>query len=240
MQEFAMCFSAEASLSAAALLLPAGAVSVYKAYRTDRRYLAICALPFLFGLQQLFEGMVWRAGEAGDMAAVGRYSLAYMFFSWLAWPVWVPAATYFVEPPRRRPLYLAFTILGAILGAGQYLPYFAHQSWLTVTFLPHVIVYGGIELFDFIFVRELTYTIYVTAVIIPLLVSSKPEIRIFGLLVGLVLGITYAFFSYAYVSVFCFGGALMSSYLVAMIFWKARQPEEAFVGACLNDGPPCK
>jgi len=33
-----------------------------------------------------------------------------------------------------------------------------------------------------------------------------------------VLVTTYTFFAYAYVSVFCFGGALMSSYLVWMMF----------------------
>ncbi len=96
-----------------------------------------------------------------------------------------------------------------------------HQDWLTVTFLPHAVVYAGIELFDFLFARELTYLVYVAAVILPLLLSSRPEIKIFGLLVALVLGTTFAFFQFAYISVFCFGGALMSLYLVAMIFWVA-------------------
>ena len=36
------------------------------------------------------------------MAAVGRYSLAYMFFSWLAWPVWVPISVFFLEPERKK------------------------------------------------------------------------------------------------------------------------------------------
>lgn len=221
-----MCFSAEASFTAAALLLPAGLVSVTKAYRTDRRYLAICALPFLFGLQQLSEGLVWTAGEASDLAAVNRYTLAYMFFTWLAWPVWVPSATFFVEPARRKPLYLAFALLGAILGAGQYLPYIMHEDWISVRFLPHAVVYGGTMLFDFLVAREFTYAVYVITVILPLLLSSRPKIRIFGGLVALSLVITYAFFRFAYISVFCFLGALMSFYLVAMIFWKARQPEE--------------
>ena len=222
-----MCFSAEASFTAAALLLPAGAVSIAKAWRTDRRYVAICALPFLFGLQQLSEGMVWTAGEAGEMAAVNRYTLAYMFFTWLAWPVWVPAATFFVEPSNRKPLYLAFAVLGAILGAGQYLPYLVHEDWLRVTFLPHAISYGGTALLDFLVARELTYAIYVVTVILPLLLASKTEIKIFGLLVALSLVITYVFFRFAYISVFCFLGALMSFYLIAMIFWKARQLREA-------------
>ena len=202
--------------------MPAGLVSMYKAYRVDRRFVAICALPILLALQQLFEGLVWIGGEAGNVAAVEHYSLAYMFFAWLAWPVWVPTSTYVLEPPGRRTLYLVFVILGAILGAGQYLPYFAHQGWLTVTFLPHVIVYGGTEMFDFLMAREFTYTMYIATVILPLLLSSKPEIRVFGVLVALVLATTFVFFRYAYISVFCFGGAMMSLYLVGMIFWKAR------------------
>lgn len=222
-----MCFSAEASFTAAALLLPVGVVSATKAWRTDRRYVAICALPILFGLQQLSEGLVWTAGEAGNMAAVNRYTLAYMFFTWLAWPVWVPSATFFVEPSSRKPLYLAFALLGAILGAGQYLPYLAHEDWLSVTFLPRAISYGGTMLFDFLLARELTYAIYVVTVILPLLLASKTEIKIFGLLVALALVITYIFFRFAYISVFCFLGALMSFYLAAMIFWKARQLREA-------------
>ncbi len=221
-----MCFSAQASFTAAAILLPAGAASVYKAHRTDRRYLALSALPLLFGLQQLFEGMVWISGEAGNMAAVLHYSLAYMFFSWLAWPVWVPVACYFLEPDSRRPLYLVFIILGAMLGGAQYLPYFMHQGWLMVSFLPHAIAYGGTLLSDVFVSREFTLLIYVTAVIVPLIIATKKEVRIFGFLVALVLATTSAFFQFAYISVFCFGGALMSSYLVAMIFCRARHPAE--------------
>lgn len=36
-----MCFSAEASFTAAAVILPAGALTLRRAYRTDRRYVPI-------------------------------------------------------------------------------------------------------------------------------------------------------------------------------------------------------
>lgn len=195
-----------------------------KAYQTERRYLPLCALPFLFGLQQLFEGLVWTSGQSNDIAAMGRYSLAYMFFSWLAWPVWVPVSTYFLEPASRKPYYLGFVILGSFLGAGQYLPYFVHQGWLTVTFLPHAVVYGGVELFDFIMMRQFTYVIYSIVVVLPLLLCTQPEAKMFGFLVGAVLAVTYLFFAFAYISVFCFGGAIMSLYLIVMIFMKGKQP----------------
>jgi uncharacterized protein DUF6629 len=83
-----MCFSAEASYTAAALLLPAGALASQRAYKANRKYLAIAALPLLFGFQQLSEGLVWTGNALSGDTMVQR-SLAYMFFSWLAWPVWV-------------------------------------------------------------------------------------------------------------------------------------------------------
>ena len=216
-----MCFSAEASLIAAAVLIPAGTLSIARAYTTDRRYLPLAALPLLFGLQQAFEGLVWQAN--GNAVLVERYSLAYMFFSWLAWPIWVPFSVYFLEPNRRKPLYLVLAIIGGMIGAMQYFPYFAHDGWLTTEFLPHVIVYSGKELFDYIIGRTTTYSIYVAIVVGSLLLCSDVNIRIFGMLVAAVTVVTYVFFSYAYISVFCFGGAIMSLYLVRMIFGSGRR-----------------
>ena len=74
-----MCFSAEVSFTAAAILLPAGAAAVLRAYQTDRRYVPIAALPLLFGVQQALEGAVWTS--AGNQHLVEQFSFAYMFFS---------------------------------------------------------------------------------------------------------------------------------------------------------------
>ena len=190
-----MCFSATASFSAAAVLLPAGAASMYRAHKVDRRYFAICTLPLLFGVQQFMEGGVWIAGGRGDSDLVNQFSLAYMFFSWLAWPVWVPFSVYFLEPSNRRPIYLVLSIFGGMLGAIQYFPYFAHDDWLTTTFLRGAISYGGKELLDFIIGREATYAIYLFLVIAPLLLSSDRTARVFGLLVAAFVAFTYLFFS---------------------------------------------
>ncbi len=213
-----MCFSPEASFAASAILLPAGLVSVRRAYITDRRYLALMALPVFFGLQQFSEGLVWIAGARGDAKLVEQSSLAYVFFTWLAWPVWVPVSVYFLESVRRRPLYLMFAITGGMLGALQYVPYFIHEGWLVTRFLRHAISYEGTVLLDYVTKREVTYAIYIAVVIGPLLLASDWNVKFFGGLVLGVLVITYLFFSYAYISVFCFGGALMSLYLVWVMF----------------------
>jgi hypothetical protein len=216
-----MCFSAEVSFAAAAILLPAGVAAILRAYRTDRQYVPIASLPLLFGVQQALEGAVWTSN--GNPGLVERFSLAYMFFSWLAWPVWTPFSVYFLEPARRRPLFVILAILGGIFGGAQYFPYFAHDNWLVTKFLGQAISYEGNELFDYIIGRPATYMLYVSVVIGSLLLSSHSNIRIFGLLVFTVLVITYIFFAYAYISVFCFGGGLMSLYLVWMLFGAGKQ-----------------
>lgn len=213
-----MCFSAAVSYAAAGLLIPAGAVAMGRAYQNDRQYLAIAALPGLFGFQQLFEGLIWTAADQGAGSHLQTFSLAYMFFTWLAWPVWVPFATYFLEPCDRRHIYLVFAILGGMLGAMQFIPYFAHEGWLVVKFFDYAISYEGTVLFDSIMRRELTYFIYIFIILAPLLTSSKRSLNIFGLLILVVIAVTYTFFSYAYISVFCFGGAVMSAYLVYVVF----------------------
>ena len=212
-----MCFSATASFMAAGVLMPAGAIGVYRASKVDQRYIGIEMLPVLFGIQQLSEGVVWVAGEQADASLVRQASLAYMFFSWLAWPVWIPLSTYFLEPERRRSLFLFLSIFGGMLGAIQYIPYFLHPEWLATTFLPNAISYSATELLDFVIGRPATYVLYLLAIVAPLLLSSNRDARIFGILVMIVIAVTYFFFRYAYISVFCAGGALMSVYLVVAI-----------------------
>ncbi len=215
-----MCFSAEASFAAAALLIPLGGVALARAVKVAPKYAPLCALPLLFGFQQAMEGLVWIAGGGSDAAWVERFSLAYMFFSWIAWPVWVPVSVYFLEPSRRRPLYIAFAVGGAMLGGIQYIPYFAHQGWLTTTFLAHAVIYTDTQLLDVLMTRQTTYLVYLVFIIAPLLISTDRAARVFGALVAGALTVTYLFFSYAYISVFCMGGAVMSLYLVWMIFRK--------------------
>ncbi len=159
-----------------------------------------------------------RSGQQTEaLPGSSGFRSTYMFFSWLAWPVSVRFSAYFLESDRRKPLYLVLAIVGGMLGASQYFPYFAHDGWLTTRFLPRVIIYEGKELFDYIVGRQTTYTIYAAVVVGSLLLSRDVNVKIFGLLVAAVMVVTYLFFSYAYISVFCFGGAVMSLYLVWMI-----------------------
>ena len=55
-----MCFSASASFTAAAFLIPTGGYCVYSAIELKRfHYLALALIPIFFGVQQAIEGGVW-------------------------------------------------------------------------------------------------------------------------------------------------------------------------------------
>lgn len=222
-----MCLSAEVSFGAAAFLIPAGAVTAASSMRRDRRYLMIALLPSLFGVQQLVEGLIWTAGQEDDTARLNRYALVYMFFTWIVWPIWGPMSAYFAERGPRRHVVLPFVVAGAMLGGLQFVPYFVHEGWLATTFLPWAVRYKDINLLDGLVPRGVTYAIYVTVVIVPFLLVREWEIKVFGLLVAGVLVVTYMFFSYAYISVFCFGAAIASVYLLALMWRKRASPAAA-------------
>ncbi len=118
---------------------------------------------------------------------------------------------------------------GGMLGAVQYFPYFAHEGWLVTKFFPHAISYHGTLLFDFIMRRQLTYAIYLFVIIAPLLTSSDRHAQIFGILISIVVIVTYLLFWFAYISAFCFGGALMSLYIVYMLFREPKPEQQAQV-----------
>lgn len=220
-----MCFSATASLTAGAILVPTGLYCIGKSFRHNRRYLLLSFLPLFFGIQQLFEAMLWKGHATGNLEWINFFSLGYMFFSWLVWPTWIPLSTFPLEPCKRKFLFVALASIGGMLGGIQYIPYFAHDGWLTTEIVGNAISYRGKILFDMIMSRDVTNTLYLIVILTPLLASSNKELRIFGGLLVISILITYSFFRYAYISAFCFGAAAMSLYLVYIIIHNANKKQ---------------
>ncbi len=81
-----MCFSATASFSAGAVLLGLGTLTL-KSTR-HRNELPFAAIPLLFAIQQLSEGVIWLtfSHEAPLLNTVMTY--VYSFFSHALWPVY--------------------------------------------------------------------------------------------------------------------------------------------------------
>ena len=210
-----MCFSAEASFGAAAALVPAGAYCVAAAWRKCPRYLPLAAIPVLFGLQQLCEGLVWVALGRGQTGAAAP-ALAYLFFALAVWPVWVPLAVAAVEPrgPRRWGIAAA-ALVGVAFGWVYFVP-FAAAGWGGVG----AAVVGCSIRYDLSVVPAAAGAgewawpaLYLAAVAGPLFMSRHPDLRRLGVGVLVSVAAAYSVSHTAFASVWCFFAAVLSLHL---------------------------
>lgn len=213
-----MCFSATASFTASALLLPVGLYCAKKAYEIDKRYLALAAVPFLFGIQQAFEGGLWLAMGESVESRINRMALGFLFFADFFWPFLVPLASAFVEENmRKRRIFLFFSCLGGLFGLSLYLPLLVQPDWLSVVIKHGSIFYQLVQVYDAIIPQPGVRIFYVIIVATPLLASSVRNIPILGVLLVLSILLSALLFSYAFVSVWCFFAAIISLYVFSII-----------------------
>ncbi len=97
-----MCFSAEASFGLSLGLLPAGIYCVKSAVAKNLLLVPVGAIPILFGVQQICEGLVWIGLARGDLELVKWASLLFLFFAIALWPFWVPFCYFITEKGGRK------------------------------------------------------------------------------------------------------------------------------------------
>ena len=166
-----MCFSATASFSAGGLLLGLGALTLKSARRP--RELPFAAIPLLFALQQLSEGVIWLTFRYDALQLNAVMTHVYSFFSHVLWPVYVPVAVLLIEPLGwRRRAVLALVAVGVAVGAylfyilvafpvvsrpiGQHIEYVSPHFFatavmtlylLSTTFSPILSTHGTVKVF---------------------------------------------------------------------------------------------
>jgi hypothetical protein len=233
-----MCFSAEASLGVAVVLLPAGAYCVETAWRKGLRYLPLAVVPILFGLQQLCEAQVWAGLGLEDQERARIASLGFLFCALALWPVWIPLAVATVEPRGwTRTVILILAVAGVSFGVAYFLPVATDGGrGLDPTLIGHSIRY---DLSAVPATRTVWWwvwpALYLAAVCGPLLASRDCRLRMLGAAVVLSAAVSYALFEYVFVSVWCFCAAVLSLYLAYVLY---RRPDNPPVipepGICLT------
>lgn len=213
-----MCFSATASFAMGGALIPAGAYAISRARQGDGNWIPFAVYPLAFGVQQVAEGLVWLGLDGSDETLTAVASRGFMFFSHLFWLAFVPFSVRMGEsdPIRRRMLAL-LGALGALLGLAIYLPVFVYPESLTVAVVERSIDYSVALNMKTEFNVGAIRLAYGAIIIGALLLSSDWRIRLFGALVGGALGVTFLFYEYALISVWCFFAAGLSAYLVLVI-----------------------
>lgn len=197
-----MCFSATASFSAGVILVGLGTLTL-RAVRQPRELL-LGAIPLLFGIQQLIEGVIWLTfdHEAPLLNAVMTH--LYSFFSHLLWPVWVPLAVLLIEPAGWRRKTLTLFVAGGV-AVGAYLMYallaFPIVSRPTGQHIEYVAPH---------FFAATVMSMYLLSTVVSPVFSSYRWVRIFGVVALLSFGAAYYFFAAWFISVWCFFAAVLS------------------------------
>lgn len=221
-----MCFSAEASFTVGAVLLPAGAYCIKRALQLSIAYLPLAVIPVMFGIQQISEGLVWLGLARVDHSLVTNWGLVYLFFALVFWPCWVPCCVSFVD--RRRTVKIIFAtiaVLALAVTSMIYVPLLLQpEEWLRIETRHHSIQY------DFSSVPVLGimpgwvwHLLYLTTVMSPLLASPNRRFTAYCLLVGLAAAVSQLLFWYALASVWCMFAAVLSAQL-CYIFYQMRIP----------------
>ena len=197
-----MCFSATASFSAGAVLVGLGTLTLKSASRP--REMVFAAIPVLFAVQQLSEGVIWLTFRYEAPQLNAAMTVVYSFFSHVLWPVYVPVAVLLMEPSgwRRRAL-LAFVAAGIAVGA--YLLYALVVYPIVSQPIGHHIVYVSPHFF-----AAGAMTLYLMSTTLSPFLSSYRTVKLFGVLLLLSFAAAYALYATWFISVWCFFAALLS------------------------------
>jgi hypothetical protein len=199
-----MCFSAAASFSAGTILLVLGTLTLKSASRA--RELPFAAIPLLFAIQQLSEGVIWLtfSYEAPQLNVVMTY--VYSFFSHVLWPVYVPVAVLVMEPAgRRKRALLVFVAAGAAVGA--YLLYFLFAFPIVSRPIGQHIEYVSPHFF-----AAAVMTLYLMSTSFSPILSTYRMVKVFGVLALLSFAAAYFFYATWFISVWCLFAAVLSAW----------------------------
>jgi len=197
-----MCFSATASFSAGAVLLGLGTLTL-RAPRT-RAELLFAAIPMLFAIQQISEGIIWLTFRYESLQINIAMTYVFSFFSHVLWPIYVPMAVLLMEPSVRRRRVL-LVLVAAGVAVGVYLLYF-----LLVFPVVSRPSNQHIEYVSPHFFATATMMLYLLSTTVSPILSTHRMVRVFGVFAFLSFGASYYFYAIWFISVWCFFAALLS------------------------------
>lgn len=218
-----MCFSATASFSSSALLGVVGAIIVTKT--KDNRAKALALIPWFFGIQQLFEGILWLhlPGNAHEVMAIYAKNL-FLFFAYIFWPVWIPFSLWLVEiEPKRKQILSALLGMGLALAVflALVIPYtvsFNYKASIIYSFQMPNQTMVLTELFSTVHLASLA--IYGLVTLSPLFISSFNKMWVLGVSVTLAAIAILWIDKTCFASLWCFFAAIFSVGLLFLLPFK--------------------
>lgn len=198
-----MCFNATASFAAGITVGGLGVATLRLV--PDRRERLFAALPLIFGVHQILEGVVWTQLEQSGQASIRTPAVElWLLIAWAVLPVYVPLAVRRFEPdPDRRRAMLVLCLVGVAIATFMTVESMVNQA--TASSVLHHVQYAipvhpGWPL----------AIPYVAATCLPLVLSSQRFVVVFGVIMTASMAFTAATDAMAFSSVWCFFAALLS------------------------------
>ena len=203
-----MCYSAEASFVAAGGLSLIGALCVRDSKPGPTRWISV--IPLCFAVQQCAEGIVWLHLD-DDFERTTLSWLArsiYLFFAYVFWLTYLPFSMWRNEKvPWRR--WTCLGLFGVALTGGIR----NMEAILTLDWTPQILC-QSIDYKQSTLEQMLTYGVIV---FVPLLITTVPKMRIYGLLALLFYLVSYVFYLETFTSVWCFYAAVVSAFIYIVV-----------------------
>lgn len=207
-----MCFSANASFIAGAVLTVGGIVSISQVRKPA--HLIFASMPLLFAIQQFCEGFVWTSLTNPDYAGwhePAKY--AFLIFAQVIWPFFIPLSFLSIEPSlKKRKIIRYFLAVGIVCSLIlAYRLFFVNASaQIDGCHIAYRIGWSKTML-------AITGTLYLAAIVISPFFSSWKNAVILAFVNVVSLVVTEVFYEAYLVSVWCFFAAAQSVLVILVM-----------------------
>ncbi len=209
-----MCFSAEASFTAALLLGTAGGLSLKRSNSLPQYFLA--GIPLLFAFQQFSEGLIWLHLKKGfgDHELFINAERAFLTFAFFIWPIWIPLTFALLEKVLWRKSLLFINLYFGLALSILNLTYAIRED-INVKVIHYSLQYLG-----HIPSQEILYPLIV---MFPLFLSSLKKVWLYGLLVITSFVLADYFYRTTFASVWCFFSAIVSLFVYKILIDNSKE-----------------
>jgi hypothetical protein len=207
-----MCFSATASFAASATLTALGIYAFSRAKHPATYLLA--ASPLIFALQQASEGFVWLGlTNAAWQPFLTPAAYFFLFCALAWWPFWIPLSLALLEPHiLKKKILINLLTFGTFFSLYMLFCLFYYGATASVQgcHIYYEITIPG-ELHNFLGV------LYLIPGVLPFFISSIWGMNLLGIATTVSCIISYFFYHYCFLSVWCFFAAVLSMLIIAII-----------------------
>lgn len=213
-----MCFCAEASFTAGAVLSLIGVATLRSTRRKEEVFFAM--IPLLFGLQQFIEGLLWLSFQYEERLLNVVMTYVFVLFSHVLWPAFIPFAIGHMETvPWRKKAIRGFQLTG--IAVALYLLYFIVRYPITSEIREHIVY-----VFPHFHIPPVL-VLYIAATCMSSLFSSQRIVILFGVLAFVLFVVAFWFYYVAFFSVWCFFAAILS--VVIFLHFQFRHAQRSFM-----------